>query len=326
MQTPAPRGEPKLLDQVRDLIRLKHYSIRTEQAYLGWIRRFILFHHKRHPKEMGKAEIEAFLTHLAVQENVAASTQNQAMNAILFLYRHVLKQDLDWLEDVTPAKQPARLPVVLTVPEVQAVLARLDGQYWVMASLLYGSGLRLMECLRLRVKDLELTRRELIVRDGKGAKDRITLLPDKLIQPLQTQLERVKVIHRQDLQQGFGAVYLPYALESKYPNANREWAWQYVFPADKRSIDPRSGVERRHHLGETALQQAVRNAVRQAGIDKPASCHTFRHSFATHLLANGYDIRTVQELLGHKDVRTTMIYTHVLNRGGKGVRSPLDGF
>ena len=326
MQTPASREEPKLLDQVRDLIRLKHYSIRTEQAYLGWIRRFILFHHKRHPKEMGKTEIEAFLTHLAVQENVAASTQNQAMNAILFLYRHVLKQDLGWLEDVTRAKRPTRLPVVLTVPEVQAVLARLDGQHWLMASLLYGSGLRLMECLRLRVQDLELTRRELIVRDGKGSKDRITLLPDKLIQPMQTQLERVKVLHQQDLQQGFGAVYLPYALERKYPNANREWAWQYVFPANKRSIDPRSGVERRHHLGETALQQAVRNAVRQAGIDKPASCHTFRHSFATHLLANGYDIRTVQELLGHKDVRTTMIYTHVLNRGGKGVRSPLDGF
>lgn len=326
MQMPAPREEPKLLDQVRNLIRLKHYSIRTEQAYLGWIRRFILFHHKRHPKEMGKTEIEAFLTHLAVQENVAASTQNQAMNAILFLYRHVLKQDLDWLEDVTRAKRPARLPVVLTVPEVQAVLTQLEGQYWLMASLLYGSGLRLMECLRLRVKDLELTRRELIVRDGKGAKDRITLLADKLIQPLQTQLERVKALHQQDLQQGFGAVYLPYALERKYPNANREWAWQYVFPTDKRSIDPRSGVERRHHLGETALQQAVRNAVRQAGIDKPASCHTLRHSFATHLLANGYDIRTVQELLGHKDVRTTMIYTHVLNRGGKGVRSPLDGF
>jgi integron integrase len=326
MQTSAPREEPKLLDQVRDLIRLKHYSIRTEQAYLGWIRRFILFHHKRHPKEMGKTEIEAFLTYLAVQENVAASTQNQAMNAILFLYRHLLKQDLGWLEDVTRAKRPARLPVVLTVPEVQAVLARLDGQHWVMASLLYGSGLRLMECLRLRVKDLELTRRELIVRDGKGSKDRITLLPDKLIQPLQTQLERVKALHQQDLQQGFGAVYLPYALERKYPNANREWAWQYVFPADKRSIDPRSGVERRHHVGETALQQAVRNAVRQSGIDKPASCHTLRHSFATHLLANGYDIRTVQELLGHKDVRTTMIYTHVLNRGGKGVRSPLDGF
>ena len=326
MQTSAPREEPKLLDQVRDLIRLKHYSIRTEQAYLGWIRRFILFHHKRHPKEMGKTEIEAFLTHLAVQKNVAASTQNQAMNAILFLYRHVLKQDLGWLEDVTRATRPARLPVVLTVPEVQSVLARLDGQHWVMASLLYGSGLRLMECLRLRVKDLELTRRELIVRDGKGSKDRITLLPDKLIQPLQIQLERVKALHQQDLQQGFGAVYLPDALEREYPNANREWAWQYVFPADKRSIDPRSGVERRHHRGETALQQAIRNAVRQAGIDKPANCHTLRHSFATHLLANGYDIRTVQELLGHKDVRTTMIYTHVLNRGGKGVRSPLDGF
>lgn len=326
MQTSAPREEPKLLDQVRDLIRLKHYSIRTEQAYLGWIRRFILFHHKRHPKEMGKTEIEAFLTHLAVQKNVAASTQNQAMNAILFLYRHVLKQDLGWLEDVTRATRPARLPVVLTVPEVQSVLARLDGQHWVMASLLYGSGLRLMECLRLRVKDLELTRRELIVRDGKGSKDRITLLPDKLIQPLQIQLERVKALHQQDLQQGFGAVYLPDALEREYPNANREWAWQYVFLADKRSIDPRSGVERRHHRGETALQQAIRNAVRQAGIDKPANCHTLRHSFATHLLANGYDIRTVQELLGHKDVRTTMIYTHVLNRGGKGVRSPLDGF
>ena len=268
--------------------------------------------------EMGKLEIEAFLTNLAVQGQVAASTQNQALNALMFLYREALHKEVEWLKDMIRAKRPTRLPVVLTPDEVRKLLAHLEGTRWLMASLLYGSGLRLMECLRLRVKDLDFSRRELIVRDGKGAKDRVTMLSEKLVEPLQLHLEQIKILYEADLKAGFGAVYLPYALERKYPNANREWAWQYVFPASKRSIDPRSGTERLHHMAETVLQQAVKRAVRAAGIVKPASCHTFRHSFATHLLENGYDIRTVQELLGHKNVRTTMIYTHVLNRGGRG--------
>ncbi|MDQ2695160.1 MAG: integron integrase [Pseudomonadota bacterium] len=324
MDPSASATQPRLLDRVRDAIRRKHYSIRTEHAYLAWIRRFILFHQKRHPADMGKPEIEAFLTHLAVRGNVAASTQNQALCAILFLYKEVLDTPVEWLDGVTRARKPARLPVVLTPDEVRAILARLDGSRWLMAALLYGSGLRLMECLRLRVKDLEFSRREITVRDGKGQRDRVTMLPASLIEPLQRHLHRVKALHEQDLAEGFGAVYLPFALERKYPNAPREWSWQYVFPACKRSVDPRSGIERRHHLAETVLQHAIKQAVRDAGIAKPASCHTFRHSFATHLLEKGYDIRTVQELLGHRDVRTTMIYTHVLNRGGRGVRSPLD--
>jgi integron integrase len=326
MMQPKQGSQPRLLDQVRDAIRVRHYSIRTEQAYVGWTKRFILFHGKRHPEDMGKAEVEAFLTHLAVKDNVAVSTQNQALNAILFLYRKVLDKDIDWPEDAVRAKKPARLPVVLTVEEVRDLLSQLNGTYWLMASLLYGSGLRLMECLRLRVKDLELERREITVRHGKGGKDRVTLLPGKLIDALKAQLGRAHVLHQTDLADGFGAVYLPNALEKKYPNASREWAWQYVFPAGKRSVDPRSAIERRHHVGETALQHGVKNAVRRAGISKPASCHSLRHSFATHLLESGYDIRTVQELLGHQDVRTTMIYTHVLNRGGRGVLSPLDAF
>jgi integron integrase len=314
----------KLLDRVRDAIRTKHYSIRTEEAYVNWIKRFILFHDKRHPQEMEAAEIEEFLTHLAVDKNVAASTQNQALSAILFLYQEVLHKDLDRPLDAVRAKKPKRLPTVLTKEEVQQVLAAMSGNYQLIAKLLYGSGLRLIECLRLRVKDVDFAQHQIIVRDGKGRKDRITVLPDSLIEPLQKYLRRVEMLHQKDLDDGYGAAYLPDALEQKYPNANCEWIWQYVFPSKSPAKDPRSGVTRRHHLHESAVQRAVRKAAKLAGINKPVSPHTFRHSFATHLLENGYDIRTVQELLGHKDVKTTMIYTHVLNRGGLAVRSPLD--
>lgn len=316
--------KPKLLDQVRDKIRVKHYSIRTEKAYVDWIKRFILFHGKKHPSQLGMDEVNQFLTHLATQRDVAASTQNQALSAILFLYKEVLNQEIGWLEGYERAKRPARLPMVLSPGEVKGVLAHLDGTMWLMASLLYGAGLRLMECVRLRVKDVDLEYRQLIVRDGKGQKDRVTMLPESVIEPLRQHLERVKVLHQKDLREGFGEVYLPNALERKYPNASREWSWQYVFPASSRSNDPHSDKVRRHHIDEKRLQRAMKGAVREAGVDKPASCHTLRHSFATHLLEGGYDIRTVQELLGHKDVSTTMIYTHVLNKGGKGVRSPLD--
>ena len=316
--------KPKLLDQVCAKIRLKHYSIRTEQAYMAWIRRYILFHGKRHPQDMGKPEVEQFLSHLAVERNVAAATQNQALSAILFLYKEVLEKDIGRLDDMERAKRPARLPVVLTAAEVRAVLAHLGGRHRLMANLLYGAGLRLMECVRLRVKDLDFEYQQITVRDGKGQQDRLTLLPEALIASLQTHLVDVRILHEQDLREGFGNVYLPFALERKYPNAGREWGWQYVFPASKRSSDPHANIERRHHLDEQALQRAFKIAVRASGIAKPASCHSLRHSFATHLLMAGYDIRTVQELLGHKDVSTTMIYTHVLNRGGKGVVSPLD--
>ena len=320
----AAHNPPRLLDQVREAIRLRHYSIRTEQAYTDWIKRFILFHGKRHPREMGAAEVERFLTHLAVEGRVAASTQNQALSALLFLYREVLKVDLPWLGEMTRAKRPGRLPVVLTVEEVRRVLARIDGQQGLMADLLYGAGLRLLECVRLRVKDLDFEMRQITVRDGKEEKDRMTMLPQSVLEPLRAHLEKVKVLHAHDLEEGFGEVYLPYALDRKFPDASREWGWQYVFPAAGRSVDPRSGKERRHHVDEQTLQRAMKKAVRAAGLTKPASCHTLRHSFATHLLQSGYDIRTVQELLGHQDVATTMIYTHVLNRGGRGVISPLD--
>lgn len=320
MQAP----QPKLLDHVRDRIRVKHYSIRTEQAYVDWIKRFIYFHGKRHPRDLGASEVEAFLTHLAVTGNVAASTQTQALSALLFLYKEVLQLDLPWLDNVTRAKKPQRLPTVLTEAEARLVLGHLDGVKWLMAGLLYGTGMRLMECLRLRVKDVEFTRKEIVIRDGKGMKDRVTMLPVSLIVPLQAQLEKARILHEKDLADGFGEVYLPFALEKKYPNAPRQWGWQYVFPSIKRSKDPRSDKVRRHHLDEKVLQRAVAQAARAAGLAKPTSCHTFRHSFATHLLQSGYDIRTVQELLGHKDVQTTMIYTHVLNRGGRGVVSPLD--
>lgn len=314
----------KLLDQVRDVIRLKHYSIRTEETYVTWIRRFILFHKKRHPSEMGEQEISEFLTHLAVQERVAASTQNQALNAIVFLYRAVLKRDLGEIRSIQWAKRPARLPVVFTREEAKAVLDHLEGTKWLMASLLYGSGLRLMECLRLRVKDIDFIYRRIAVRDAKGDQDRVTILSDALIEPLHSHLKRVRALHKKDLEDGFGEVYLPYALERKYRNASRQWGWQYVFPSSRRSRDPRTRVIRRHHIAETVLQRAVRTAVRASNMVKPGSCHTFRHSFATHLLEAGYDIRTVQELLGHKDVSTTMIYTHVIKKGGMGVQSPLD--
>lgn len=315
---------PRLLDQVRGKIRLKHYSIRTEQAYVDWIKRFVLHFDKRHPVEMGAREVEVFLTHLAVQGKVAAATQNQAKAALLFLYREVLEQDLPWLQNVEQAKAPKRLPVVLTQDEVQAVLSRLSGTHWLVAGLLYGSGLRIMEALRLRIKDVEFSRGEILVREGKGFKDRVTMLPAVLAAPLKVHLEQVRALHEQDVEEGYGEVYLPYALDRKYPAAGREWGWQYVFPSKNRSVDPRSGAVRRHHVQDQAIQRAIRQAVRDAGIIKPATPHTLRHSFATHLLTSGYDIRTVQELLGHKDVATTMIYTHVLNKGGRGVTSPLD--
>jgi integron integrase len=315
---------PKLLDQVRDKIRAKHYSIRTGTTYTDWIKRFILFHDKRHPSAMGGAEVESFLTHLAVKGKVSASTQNQAKSAILFLYRDVLEADLPWLEGVVQAKQPERLPVVLTETEVRGVMSKLRGSHWLLASLLYGAGMRLMEALRLRVKDIEFERMEIVVREGKGAKDRVTMLPVSAVDALKLHLKRVKALHESDLAEGYGKVYLPFALAKKYPNAAREWGWQYVFPSKNLSVDPRSGEMRRHHLDEKGIQRAMKQAVRDANIIKPATPHTLRHSFATHLLQNGYDIRTVQELLGHSDVSTTMIYTHVLNRGGKAVRSPLD--
>jgi integron integrase len=317
---PTPR---KLLDQVRDAIRLKHYSIRTEQAYVNWIKRYIYFHDVRHPAEMGAPEVQAFLTHLAVEGNVAASTQNQALSALLFLYKEVLHQDLGPI-DAMRAKKPKRLPSVLAKEEVHRVLGHLSGTHLLIAKLLYGSGLRLMECLRLRVKDLDFAQHQILVRDGKGEKDRVTMLPESVVVPLQDHLRIVKRTHEEDLAKGHGAVYLPYALERKYPNANKEWLWQYVFPANRLSVDPRSGIVRRHHIHESSLQKAVRAAAQATGIPKRISPHTFRHSFATHLLEAHYDIRTVQELLGHKDVKTTMIYTHVLNRGGLAVRSPLD--
>ena len=316
--------QPKLLDQVRGKIRVKHYSIRTEQAYVDWIKRFILHFDKRHPRDMGAAQVEAFLTHLAVAGHVAASTQNQAKSAILFLYREVLEQELPWLDNVTQARQPQRLPVVLTQAEVQALLSRLAYTHWLIASLLYGTGMRVLEAARLRVKDVEFSRKEILVRDGKGYKDRVTMLPLALVNPLKDHLKRVKTLHEKELAEGFGKAYLPFALEKKYPNAAAEWMWQYVFPAVKRSVDPRSGEERRHHVQDQAIQRAIKQAARDAKLTKPATPHTLRHSFATHLLQGGYDIRTVQELLGHKDVTTTMIYTHVLNKGGRGVSSPLD--
>ncbi|MFA6094987.1 MAG: integron integrase [Candidatus Paceibacterota bacterium] len=315
---------PKLLDQVRDRIRIKHYSIRTETQYVQWIKRFILFHNKRHPQEMGAAEMEAFLTHLAVDGHVSASTQNQALSALLFLYKEVLGIDLPWLANVVRAKQPQRLPVVLTRSEVREVLARMKGMHGLMASLLYGSGLRLMECVRLRVKDVDFERCEILIRDGKGGKDRVTMLPSSAATGLTAHLEQRRTLFEDDKRVGKANVFLPGALAVKYPNAATEWSWQYIFPSGSYSLDPRSGVERRHHVDEKLLQRAMKKAVQASGIAKPATPHTLRHSFATHLLESGYDIRTVQELLGHSDVSTTMIYTHVLNKGGRGVLSPLD--
>ena len=324
-ETPDTRREsPKLLELVSIAIRARHYSRRTEVSYKRWIKRFILFNGKRHPVEMGEKEVTAFLSYLAVKRNVSASTQNQALSAILFLYRAVLNRDLDWLDGIVRARKPQRLPVVLAHEEVQDVLGCMRGTPLLMASLLYGAGLRLLECARLRIKDVDFARHEIIVREGKGRKDRVTLLPARLKFPLSEHLDRVRTQHEKDLRIGRGSVALPDALRRKYSGASREWAWQWVFPATRFYRDDETGEFRRHHLHETVLQRAVKNAVRAAGIGKHATCHTFRHSFATRLLENGYDIRTIQELLGHRDVSTTMIYTHVLNRGGRGVRSPLD--
>ena len=322
--TAAVASSPKLLDRVRWQLRVKHYSIRTEQAYVDWIRRYILFHHKRHPNEMAEREITEFLSHLAVEKNVSASTQNQAFSALLFLYQQVLERKLDFIDNVQRVTRPAKLPVVFTPSEARAVLAHLKGDYRLMAELLYGSGLRLMECLRLRVKDIDFGYNQITVRNGKGMRERVALLPQQVRRSLHAHLDRVKELHLQDLSRGGGKVFLPFALKRKYPNAERSWIWQYVFPAAKASLDPHSGEHRRHHVLEKNLQNAVKLAIRAAGIKKAASCHTFRHSFATHLLESGYDIRTVQELLGHKNVATTMIYTHVLNRPGLNIRSPLD--
>jgi integron integrase len=320
----AVASSPKLLDRVRWQLRAKRYSIRTEEAYVDWIRRFILYHRKRHPDEMGEAEITQFLNYLAVEKKVAASTQNQAFSALLFLYQEVLRRKLSFIDDVQRVKRPAKVPVVFTPEEARAVLDQLHGGYRLMAELLYGSGLRLMECLRLRVKDIDFGYGHITVRDGKGLRERVTLLAESVRRPLQLHLEQVQQIHQRDLAANHGRVYLPFAIERKFPNAARSWTWQYVFPASKLSIDPRSGERRRHHVSEKNLQNAVKLAIKRAPIHKAASCHTFRHSFATHLLENGYDIRTVQELLGHKDVSTTMIYTHVLNKPGLAIRSPLD--
>ena len=315
---------PKLLDQVVAKMRVKHYSLRTEKSYTDWIKRYIWYFDKTHPKDMGAAQVEAFLTHLAVERNVSASTQNQAKSALLYLYKEVLGVGLPWLDNVTQAKVPQRLPVVLTQAEVQAVLSRMDGTMWLIASLLYGSGMRIMEVLRLRVKDVDFTRREILVREGKGFKDRVTMLPVSLIEPLKSHLQKVQALHLDDLNAGHGEVFMPMALDRKYPSAGKSWSWQYCFPSVKLSVDPLSKIIRRHHADEKTVQRAVKKAVKLAGIVKLATPHTLRHSFATHLLAGGYDIRTVQELLGHSDVSTTMIYTHVLNKGGKGVSSPLD--
>lgn len=317
-------SKPTLLNQVREHLRLKYYSIRTEDAYIQAIKHFILYHHKRHPQEMGVDEIRQYLSHLVTQGHVAASTQNVALSALLFLYREVLGREMPFIDGIERAKQPLRVPTVLTHEEVNRVLEHLTGVHHLMASLLYGAGLRLMECIRLRVKDVDFGYQQIIVRDGKGEKDRRTILPSILAEPLRRQIERVHLLHQEDVRRGYGRVYLPYALERKYPNAASELRWQWVFPANKLSVDPRSGQTRRHHASEDALQRAVKSATSRAGITKRASCHTLRHSFATHLLEDGYDIRTIQELLGHADISTTMIYTHVLNRGGRGVRSPLE--
>jgi integron integrase len=316
---------PRLLDRVRAACRLRHYSLRTEEAYVAWIKRFILFHNKRHPLEMGAAEINAFLTDLAVVGRVSASTQNQAFSALLFLYQKVLEVDPGRIAGVVRAVRPKRLPVVLTREEVRRVIEQLDGTFALMARLLYGSGLRLLECLRLRVKDIDFGRGEITVRQGKGDKDRRTMLPTTVRADLSDHLRRVRLLHERDLSRGFGSVWLPEALERKFPNAAHEWAWQWVFPSAVLSVDPRTGIKRRHHAHEGSVSRAITQAVRRAGLTKHATSHSFRHSFATHLLEAGHDIRTVQELLGHADVSTTMIYTHVLNRGGCGVKSPLDG-
>lgn len=315
---------PRLYDRIVEVLRVRQYSRRTEEAYVHWIRRYIEFHEHRHPRQLAEHDVNRFLTHLAVQEHVASSTQNQALSAILFLYELVLEQPLDRIEGVVRARRPRRLPVVLTVDEVSRVMTHLTGDKWLIAMLLYGGGLRLLEALRLRVKDLDFERGEITVREGKGDKYRVTMLPQAVIRPLQEHLRRVEAVHQQDLADGYGRVELPHALARKYPNANREWRWQFVFPQEHRWVNAKTGEQGRHHVHESLVQKAVNQPAGKARLTKRVTSHTFRHSFATHLLADGYDIRTVQELLGHSDVKTTMIYTHVLNRGGRGVRSPAD--
>jgi integron integrase len=319
----ASEDSSPFLQGVRDAIRVRHFSIRTEDAYVQWVKRFILFHGKRHPADLGEAEVAAFLTYLAVEGQVAPATQNQALNALVFLYRNVLARPLGECTGIVRAKRPPRLPVVLTAVEVGRILSRLQGVYWLIGCLQYGSGLRLLESVRLRVKDFDFDHRAILVRDGKGAKDRVVTLPDELLVPLKRHLANRRTVFERDCADGVGTVYLPYALARKYPSAESEWGWQYVFVADRPSVDPRSGKRRRHHVDESCVQRAVRMALLQSGVHKPASCHTLRHSFATHLLEAGADIRTVQEQLGHSDVRTTQIYTHVLKRGGLAVKSPL---
>ena len=324
--TPSPLPQPKkLLDQLRDAIRVKGYSIRTEKTYTEWVRRFIIFNHKTHPRDLGPAEIECFLTYLAVDQNVAAATQNQALSAILFLYQNVLKIDIDPNSiNAVRAKNPKRLPTVLTKAEIKSLFTHLTGKYKLMAQMMYGSGMRIMECLRLRIKDIDFENQQIIIRDGKGGQDRVTVLPRNVHEQLREHMIRVQRLHQIYLEKGFGSVYLPGALERKYPQTNHEWKWQYIFPAGRISVDPRSGIHRRHPASSSSLQRAIKRAALLAEIDKRVTSHTLRHSFATHLLESGHDIRTVQELLGHKDVKTTMIYTHVLNRGPMAVRSPLD--
>ncbi|MDP8568456.1 integron integrase [Methylophilus aquaticus] len=322
--TPEVKPAPKLFPLIVERLRVKHYSKRTEEAYIQWIKRYILHHGKRHPRDMGASEVEDFLTHLAVTRNVSASTQNQAKSALLFLYKEVLEIELPLLGHVAQAKTPKSMPVVLNKQEVQAVLGHLDGSMWLIASLLYGSGLRVMECLRLRVNDVDFAKREIFVRTDKGYKNRVTMLPASLIVPLQAYLETVQALHSKDLTKGFGEVFMPEALDKKHPGAGKEWGWQYVFPATKLSLDPQTHQVRRHHADEKTVQRAVKKVVEKVGIAKPVTPHTLRHSFATHLLEGGQDIRTVQDLMGHADVTTTMIYTHVLNKGGLAASSPLD--
>jgi len=314
----------KLLEQVSELMKMKHYSIRTEKSYTYWMKKFYFFHNKKHPKEMGEKEITEFLSYLANIESVSASTQNQALNGLIFLYKEILHRGDLQIENFVRAKMPERIPVVLSKEEVVKVLSNLKGVYWLIGNLLYGSGLRLMEALRLRVKDIDFAYKQILIRNAKGAKDRRTMLPEKLIKPLKRQIQKRKILHQEDLEESAGYVYLPNAIAKKYINAEKQFNWQYVFPANRRVFDKKKQKEYRHHLHESAVQRAVKQAVRKAGINKEAGCHTLRHSFATHLLENGYDIRTIQELLGHKDIRTTMIYTHVLHKGGLGVKSPLD--
>ena len=318
---PSP---PRLLDAVRSEIRVRHYSYRTQKAYVDWIVRYIHFHDRRHPRDMGGDEVRAFLSHLATHLHVSPATQAQALSALLFLYKRVLHVDLPWIDNVVRAHRPKRLPTVLDKDEARRVIAHLRGDYWLIAGLLYGSGLRLMEALRMRVKELDLYHHRIMVRDGKGAKDRVTIVSPALIEPLRRHLIEVRTLHDHAMASGYGGVDLPFALARKYPRAPVQWSWQYVFPAARPSRDPASGVLRRHHLHEQSVQRQVRHAARKAGIEKPVSPHTFRHSFATHLLEAGYDIRTVQELLGHRDVSTTQVYTHVMAPGKNAVRSPFD--